>query len=137
MELSYKSGGNTFSNLVAVLPGKDRNLKPILVGAHYDSVISSFCADDNAAAVAIALCNFVVSLCQTIAACDLSCDESLATPESLENGVADTTTLEIELIKTVFGDSLESFLTAIQLRSLDSRQDLDELASRLQGFFRL
>jgi hypothetical protein len=69
--------------------------------------------------------------------CDLSCDESLATPESLENGVADTTTLEIELIKTVFGDSLDSFLAAIQLRSLDSRQDLDELASRLQGFFRL
>ena len=55
MELSYKSGGTTFSNLVAVLPGKDRNLKPILIGAHYDSVISSFCADDNAAAVAIAL----------------------------------------------------------------------------------
>jgi acetylornithine deacetylase/succinyl-diaminopimelate desuccinylase-like protein len=41
MELSYKSGGNTFSNLVAVLPGKDQSLKPILVGAHYDSVISS------------------------------------------------------------------------------------------------
>lgn len=295
MELPYSSGGHTFSNLVAVIPGKNRSLAPILVGAHYDSVISSFCADDNAAAVAIALsaaekllstnlsrdvviaifdaeeppyfhspdmgstrfyreqrrsedfhfalimdlvghdvelplpgldalgdtladllfmtgaeshpslpqavrsclpeselpviaslnrnvgdmsdhhifrlssvpylflscgrwqhyhqvtdtpdrlnyhkmakiCNFVVNLCQAIAACDLSCDESLATPESLENGVADTTVLEIELIKTVFGDSLESFLDAIQLRSLDSRQDLDELASRLQGFFRL
>jgi hypothetical protein len=83
------------------------------------------------------LCNFVVNLCQTIAACDLSSDASLATPESLENGVADTTVLKLELIKTVFGDSLESFLAAIQLRSLNSRQDLDELASRLQGFFRL
>jgi hypothetical protein len=295
MELSYTSGGYTFSNLVAVIPGKNRSLKPILVGAHYDSVISSFCADDNAAAVAIALsaaekltnttlsrdvviaifdaeempyshgpdmgstrfyieqrrpegfhvalimdlvghdvelpfpgmdalggtltdllfmtgaeshsalphavrsclpgpelpviaslnrnvgdmsdhhifrlsgipflflscgrwqhyhqvtdtpdrlnylkmakiCNLVVNLCQTIAACGLSRDDCLATPESLENGVMDTTSFEIELIKTAFGDSLKSFMAAIQLTSLDSRQDLDELASRLQGFFRL
>jgi hypothetical protein len=54
-ELPYESNGLTFSNLVAVAPGQNRNLAPILIGAHYDSVISSFCADDNAAAVAIAL----------------------------------------------------------------------------------
>ncbi len=295
MELSYRSGRRTFSNLVAVIPGTNRSLAPILVGAHYDSVISSFCADDNAAAVAIVLsaaeklantnlsrdvviaifdaeeppyfhgpdmgstrfyreqrrpegfhvalimdlvghdvelplpgldavggtladllfmtgaeshpallqvvrsclpgpelpliaslnrnvgdmsdhhifrlsgvpflflscgrwqhyhqvtdtpdrlnyqkmakiCNFVVNLCQTLAESDLPRDDCMETPESLENGVADTTALEIELIKTVFGDSLESFLAAIQLGALNSRQDLDELASRLQGFFRL
>lgn len=55
LELSYVSGGQTFANLVAVVPGENRSLAPILIGAHYDSVISSFCADDNAAAVAIAL----------------------------------------------------------------------------------
>ena len=30
-----------FTNLVGVIPGKDRSLPPILVGAHYDSVIDS------------------------------------------------------------------------------------------------
>ena len=42
-------------NLVGVLPGHERGLPPILVGAHYDSVIAAPSADDNAAAVAIAL----------------------------------------------------------------------------------
>jgi hypothetical protein len=42
-------------NLVGVVPGRDRGLPPVLVGAHYDSVIAAPCADDNAAAVAIAL----------------------------------------------------------------------------------
>ena len=54
-ELPYESDGQAFSNLVAVVPGKDRSLAPILIGAHYDSVIDSYCADDNATAVAIAL----------------------------------------------------------------------------------
>jgi len=54
-ELSYQAGTKTFSNLVGVLRGSERHLTPILIGAHYDSVISSYCADDNAAAVAIAL----------------------------------------------------------------------------------
>lgn len=53
--LPYESLGQRFSNLVAVVSGKDRRLSPILLGAHYDSVIESYCADDNAAAVAIAL----------------------------------------------------------------------------------
>jgi hypothetical protein len=54
-ELPYESRGQRFSNLVAVVPGEDRSLTPLLIGAHYDSVIQSYCADDNAAAVAIAL----------------------------------------------------------------------------------
>lgn len=41
-----------FSNLVGVIPGKDRTLPPILVGAHYDSVIDAPCVDDNATSVA-------------------------------------------------------------------------------------
>jgi len=54
-ELSYIGIGKRFANLIAAVPGKDRSLAPILIGAHYDSVISSYCADNNAAAVAIAL----------------------------------------------------------------------------------
>jgi hypothetical protein len=41
-----------FSNLVGVIPGKDRALPPILVGAHFDSVIDAPCVDDNATSVA-------------------------------------------------------------------------------------
>ena len=44
-----------FTNLIAVIPGKDRDLPPILLGAHYDSVIDAPCADDNATSVALNL----------------------------------------------------------------------------------
>ena len=44
-----------FINLIGVVPGTNRDLAPILVGAHYDSVIAAPCADDNGAAVAITL----------------------------------------------------------------------------------
>ena len=53
--LRYEQGGQEFFNLVGVLPGEDRQARPILLGAHYDSVIDAPCADDNAAAVAITL----------------------------------------------------------------------------------
>ena len=53
--LSYRSNGQEFYNLVGVVPGADRQARPILLGAHYDSVIDAPCADDNAAAVAITL----------------------------------------------------------------------------------
>jgi hypothetical protein len=56
--LPYRSAaapGMEFCNVVGVIPGADRSLAPVLVGAHYDSVIPAPCADDNAAAVAIAL----------------------------------------------------------------------------------
>ena len=293
VELSYESNGETFSNLVATVPGKDRRLAPILIGAHYDSVISSYCADDNAAAVAIALLaaeslsklnlerdvviaifdaeeppyfhsenmgskrfyreqsrpegfhcalimdlvghdvelplpglgeigdaiagllfltgveshaafaqvvkdclpgpempliaalnrnvgdmsdhhifrlnavpylflscgrwqhyhqvtdtpdrlnyekmsrirEFLVGLCQALDVTELSVGEQATTPESIESGVADTTSLEIELIQRAFGSALEPFLTAIGMGSLGSRSDLDQLASRLQSLF--
>jgi hypothetical protein len=41
-----------YSNLVGVIPGRDRSLPPILLGAHYDSVIDAPCVDDNATSVA-------------------------------------------------------------------------------------
>lgn len=43
------------SNLVAVVPGRDRGLAPVVVGAHHDTVPGTPGADDNAAAVAAAL----------------------------------------------------------------------------------
>jgi hypothetical protein len=45
----------SFCNLVGVIPGKDRSLPPLLIGAHYDSVIDAPCADDNATSVALNL----------------------------------------------------------------------------------
>ena len=53
--LEYQQDGESFVNLVGVIPGTDRSLAPLLIGAHYDSVIDAPCADDNAAAVCIAL----------------------------------------------------------------------------------
>ena len=55
VELFYTYKNIKFCNLVGRIPGSDSKLAPILIGAHYDSVIPHPCADDNAAAVAIAL----------------------------------------------------------------------------------
>jgi len=61
LELSYeRPHPNTrqpqcFTNLVGVIPGRDRALPPILLGAHYDSVIDAPCVDDNATSVALNL----------------------------------------------------------------------------------
>lgn len=55
MELLYRHRKEDFCNLIGRIPGKDSRLPPLLIGAHYDSVIPFPCADDNAAAVAIAL----------------------------------------------------------------------------------
>ena len=52
---AYSGEEITFTNLVGVVPGLDRTLPPVLVGAHYDSVIDAPCADDNATSVAVAL----------------------------------------------------------------------------------
>jgi len=53
-QLPHPNGGKltTFTNLVGVIPGRDRSLPPILLGAHYDSVIDAPCVDDNATSVA-------------------------------------------------------------------------------------
>lgn len=52
--LPYRSGGQHFLNLIGVVPGQTPGLAPVLIGAHYDTVDTPG-ADDNAAAVAIAL----------------------------------------------------------------------------------
>lgn len=53
--LPYHVDGIDFTNFAGVIPGADRTLPPVLIGAHYDSVIPHPCADDNGAAVAITL----------------------------------------------------------------------------------
>ena len=57
-ELPYAESGLRFTNLVAVAPAADASVvdaAPLLVAAHYDTVADSPGADDNAAAIAIAL----------------------------------------------------------------------------------
>ena len=44
-----------FANLAGRIAGTKPELEPVLVGAHYDSVIDSPCTDDNATAVAVTL----------------------------------------------------------------------------------
>jgi Zn-dependent M28 family amino/carboxypeptidase len=53
--LPYTSGRTQFTNFAAIIPGRDQSLAPLLLGAHYDSVIDAPCADDNAASVALTL----------------------------------------------------------------------------------
>jgi hypothetical protein len=53
--LPYRSGALAFANFAGLIAGRDQSLPPILIGAHYDSVIDAPCADDNAAAVALTL----------------------------------------------------------------------------------
>ena len=55
LELHYERRDLRGTNVVGALHGADRSLPPLLLGAHYDSVIAAPCADDNAAAVAILL----------------------------------------------------------------------------------
>lgn len=55
LELKFQRGPSEFCNLVGVVPGRDSTLPPLLIGAHYDSVIDAPCSDDNATAVAVAL----------------------------------------------------------------------------------
>lgn len=52
---SERFEGHVFENIVGVVPGRDRSLPPLLLGAHYDSVIDGPCADDNATSVALNL----------------------------------------------------------------------------------
>ncbi len=54
-DLPYEGGGLSFINFAGVVPGKDSSLSPLLIGAHYDSVICAPCADDNGVAVAVCL----------------------------------------------------------------------------------
>ncbi|MEM7011127.1 MAG: M28 family peptidase, partial [Verrucomicrobiota bacterium] len=54
-ELPFEAQGIEFTNLAGRIAGKNPDLAPVLVGAHYDSVIDAPCADDNATAVAVTL----------------------------------------------------------------------------------
>lgn len=47
--------GYEFHNLVGLVRGRTPGTAPVLIGAHYDSALDAPSADDNAAAVAIAL----------------------------------------------------------------------------------
>ncbi len=53
-ELSYAEHPS-LSNLIGVAPGTNRAADPVVIGAHHDTVIGTPGADDNAAAMAIAL----------------------------------------------------------------------------------
>lgn len=54
-EFPYAAGEIELTNVLAVLPGSDRSLPPVLVAAHYDTCGPLPGADDNASAIAIAL----------------------------------------------------------------------------------
>lgn len=54
-EFPYEYDGESFVNIAGIIRSGNSNSKPILIGAHYDSIIPAPCADDNAAAVAITL----------------------------------------------------------------------------------
>ena len=54
-ELPFCVGGQEFCNLIGRLPGRDPTQDPMLIGAHYDTCGEQPGADDNAAAIAIAL----------------------------------------------------------------------------------
>lgn len=54
-ELPYRVIGEDFVNIIGVVKSGKSDKKPLLIGAHYDSVIAAPCADDNASAIAIAL----------------------------------------------------------------------------------
>jgi Zn-dependent M28 family amino/carboxypeptidase len=54
-ELRYRVGSRRFVNVVGVVPGAQPDAAPVLIGAHYDTIPGTPGADDNAAAIAIAL----------------------------------------------------------------------------------
>lgn len=51
----YDIGDNTYANVIAELEGNDRPGEILVVGAHYDAVIGTTGADDNASGVAALL----------------------------------------------------------------------------------
>jgi hypothetical protein len=55
-EFPYQAGEETPVNIAGIIRSDNSKNKPLLIGAHYDSIIAAPCADDNAAAVSIALC---------------------------------------------------------------------------------
>ncbi|HIN21732.1 MAG TPA: M28 family peptidase, partial [Rhodospirillales bacterium] len=54
-EQSYEYKGRRVANLIADLPGAGADAVPYIIGAHYDTVMGTPGADDNASAVAVML----------------------------------------------------------------------------------
>ncbi|MCZ6867328.1 MAG: M28 family peptidase [Chloroflexi bacterium] len=54
-ELPYQRDGGSFVNVVGCIPGENRELPAVLLGAHYDTCGPYPGADDNAAAIAVLL----------------------------------------------------------------------------------
>jgi len=48
-------GGRAYHNILAEIPGRERSLPPLLIGAHYDAAWGTPGADDNASGVAVLL----------------------------------------------------------------------------------
>lgn len=55
LDLAFEISKQTFTNLIGIIPGTGPTREPMLIGAHYDTCGAQPGADDNAAAVAIAL----------------------------------------------------------------------------------
>ncbi len=51
----FKALGDTYRNVVATIPAAARSASPLLIAAHYDTVLGSPGADDNASALAVML----------------------------------------------------------------------------------
>ncbi len=69
-ELVHDTGTEELINIIAVAPGLNRDLPPVLIGAHYDTFGALPGADDNAAGNAILL-EIGRNLVQSPAACDV------------------------------------------------------------------
>lgn len=54
-EHHFQSGSDAGVNLILKLPGRNPQLKPLLIGAHYDGPLQSIGADDNASGVSALL----------------------------------------------------------------------------------
>jgi hypothetical protein len=52
---TYEYRGRPYSNLIVTIPGTDKKDETVLVGAHYDTVVGTPGADDNASGVAVLL----------------------------------------------------------------------------------
>ena len=143
--LPYRtSSGKLFHNIVGVAKGKNSQLSPLLIGAHYDSPIDAPCADDNAAAVAIAL-----SAGETLKAMKLERDVVIALfdaeepPYFLGNDMGslrfyheqkDSRGIHAALVMDLVGHDVpvpEPFGTVLEMMSTEEHKHLDAIKSLL------
>lgn len=52
---AFKYRGESYYNIIGRLEGKDPSKRPLVIGAHYDTVIGTPGADDNASGIAVLL----------------------------------------------------------------------------------